>query len=255
MGRLIFTFLLFPLHLFAIANINVIDINEKDGNETKKGFYGEVELAFNSSFGNSLTREYHIETALIYFGVDNFWLLKGSYTYESNYVDDIDDYEEVVNESFWHLRNVRGWSKRTAIEIFGQTQHDQFQSLQLRALAGLGFRFQPFLNGFYIGLSPMFVHEEYTRTYLNAFDTYRLNSYISYKTAVGERGKFQFKSYYQPRFDEYSDYAISSSVQYRHRISTKLSLSIKLLYEYDSSPVDSIETYDFEQKTTLIYEF
>jgi hypothetical protein len=254
MGRLI-PFLLFPLHLFAIVNISVIDVNEKEGNETKRGFYGEVEFAFNSSFGNSQTRDYEFHGSIIHFGEDNFWLLKGSFVYESDYIVQSDEYQEVENKSFWHLRNVRGWTEKTAIEIFAQTQHDQFQSMKLRALGGIGLRFRPFLNGFYIGFSPIYVHEEYTRTYLNSFDTYRFNSYIAYKTAVGEKGRLYFQSYYQPRFEDIEDYSVYTAFQYRHKITDKLSLSLKILYEFDSTPVDNIETYDTEQKLSLIYEF
>jgi hypothetical protein len=249
MGKLI-PFLIFPLHLFAIVNIAVLDFSEES-----EGFSGEVELAFNSSFGNSQEEEYEFQTQLTHFSEKSYWLLKGSFSYRVNYIDNIDDYEETVNKSFWHLRNVRKVSENTAFELFGQTQHNQFNSIQLRALGGAGFRFRLFDSGLYIGLSPMFVHEEYTRTALNSFDTYRLNSYLAYQLKIGERDSFSLQGYYQPRFEDQNDFDAIASGQYRHKITENLFFSIKADYKYDSTPVKAIKKYDFEQKSSLVYRF
>jgi hypothetical protein len=108
----------------------------------------------------------------------------------------------------------------------------------------------------YAGLGAFFEKVAYSRDTPNPDeDNGRLNSYIAYTKSFMAASKVSYIGYYQPRFDESSDFVALHSVELVVPVYGKLNLSLTFTYDYDSRPPAGVEKRDTAYKTALFWEF
>lgn len=239
-----------PIYLYGITPINIVEIGEKE-----RGLYGSLNLAFNSSRGNSEIERYSVSSSINKFNKRDLWLFNANYTFEQSYS------VKTANYSFIHLRNIRKLYNETNSvgctdwEYFGQIENNEFQKLDFRGLLGAGLRFKPFKEyRFFLGVGPVFVRE----TYLDKTDSENMvrgNFYVNIKNSITKRTSISYVAYYQPRVDKLNDFDLTQSFELENGITEHFSLVINLSYDYDSHPIDQVEKYDFGQTTSFKYKF
>jgi len=236
--------LVVPIYLYGITPINIVEVGEK-----KSGYYGNVNLAFSSSQGNSEVERYSISSSVKKFNSTNVWILSGRYKIAQS------NGKRSANSSFFHLRNVLKLFKKSDFEYFGQLETNEFQKLNFRGLLGAGLRFKPLERyRFFIGVDVMFVRETYLGD-INSNNRVRGNIYINVKTDLTENNSISYIAYYQPRVDKLKDFDLIQSFEFENRITKNFTLVLNLSYDYDAYPIEDVKKYDFEQTTSLRYKF
>lgn len=235
-------------YLLAIVSKAPVEIGDK------AGLHANVALSFETKRGNTHKDNYKASIKVSYDDNSSFvtWSeLSGEYG-EVNEVQD-------TNKLYLHLRHIHAITKEDIrSELFGQIEEDRFKLIKNRSLAGMGVRFKIFeifkdARG-YLGLGGFYEKVNYTT--LDAQETnIRLNSYFAYTTVFGDDSELTYSLYYQPKFDDFKDYAQSHKLQLQVHIYQALFLSFQVEYAFDSQPVAGVEDYDVTQTTSFIYKF
>ena len=146
------------------------------------------------------------------------------------------DGEDFDNNGFQHLRynvSVKPW---LTYELFGQVQYNEAVFLKLRALAGTGFRFTLFerdAKGIYFGTLYMYEYDEESVSDKIHRD-HRSSSYLSINTNVGKNAKLLSTTYYQPLFNDFTDYRLSSETSFNIKLFKQLTYKISYTFGFDS---------------------
>ena len=168
--------------------------------------------------------------------------------------------EQDTGKAFGHLRHIHSSGfEHFNFELFAQTQEDEFKLIKNRSLGGAGVRYELFSlfegDKFYFGLGGFYEHVTYTSEVDPNESNGRMNSYLSYLIPFNNKSHLAYTLYYQPKFNDFSDYAKSHAMELRLLVYEKLFLQLNLAYEYDSEPAIGVKTYDFTQTTSLVFEF
>lgn len=162
-----------------------------------------------------------------------------------------------VAKWFLHARYNYAITEAAFGEVFGQLESDRFRSVELRQLVGIGPRFALFQSddgSLYLGTSYML---EYTR--LNSGDEglarkrtlHRWNNYLAVNVRPDERILLSSVGYFQPRFDEFSDYHVLSISSVGFKITNRLQSRLDCTVRYESVHPDDVEGADLELKSAL----
>jgi putative salt-induced outer membrane protein YdiY len=248
---LVVLLLVLSSQLFALVSIKPVDVGEK------AGFSGGVELGLDTKRGNTEKDTYKASAKITYDNNVSYvaWAqVSGEYA-ESSGVED-------TNKKYAHLRFIHKLSKDVfRYEIFGQVQEDKFKALKQRRLGGAGIRAKIFNTPIggegYFGLGAMYEDIRYTDPSIdpNEYNT-RLNTYLAYSLKFMDSSSLAYTLYYQPLFEEMSDYVMTNDLELKLQIYKKLFLKFGLSYDLDSRPPNGVaEKYDLSQSTTFVYEF
>jgi hypothetical protein len=161
--------------------------------------------------------------------------------------------EAKVAKSFAHARynyEVLPW---LFAEVFTQVQQDNFERLRLRTLYGTGPRFALLRSDdveVYYGLSYML---EFERINVapgapDAASTWaqRFNNYLAIGVRIDERVRFTSATYFQPRFDDWSDHRLLSESAFAVALGKRLFNKLSLVVRYDSAPPTTVHPVDVE---------
>lgn len=152
-------------------------------------------------------------------------------------VDDESPAQE--NRGHQHFRYNYILNDTWVLESFVQAQFDEVLRIGFRGLAGGGARLKLIhkekdqLN---LGLSGMFEYEEEKDTTVVHRD-FRLTTYLSYEKEFSEHFTVSLISYYQPRADEFTDYRISSGLNFNLQFNERFGFNISASLVYDAQPV------------------
>ncbi|MBU0719965.1 DUF481 domain-containing protein [bacterium] len=234
--------------LMALITITPVDIGEKPGFSTK----GAVSL--ETKKGNTEKSNYKGSVRLSY--DDNLsyvtWAeFSGEYG-ETNTVKDTNNLYSHVR----HIRKLEDYAFRT--EYFAQLQSDEFKKIEDRALGGAGLRYKlPEIlkdSKAYIGVGGFYEYINYS-----SIDPYenniRVNTYFAYTIKLEAKTSLSYTLYYQPKIDDFYDYACSNKAELKIHVYKKLFLSFNLYYDIDSRPAMGLKTDDYGQLTNFIFEF
>lgn len=169
--------------------------------------------------------------------------------------------EVSVAKWFGHLRHeyrLLGW---LAWEEYAQIESDRFRHVKLRELVGTGPRFtlahtDPFQ--LYYGASYMFEHTNLDTTSLagrGEGGAHRFSNYLSAVLRAHERITLSSVTYYQPRFDEPSDFIVLSVNGADFAITPLLHTRIDAISRYDSITPPDVHSADLELKSSLELRF
>ena len=165
--------------------------------------------------------------------------------------------ESFVNGGFQHLRYNRVVSKKFRWEAFTQSQYNGVQKINWRFLIGAGPRFTLYSTdslSISFGTLPMYEFENPKGDYPNE-STARLSSYLSFKLILSKNANVSSTTYYQPRFDLFSDYRISNESTFAISINEKLSLKVTYNLVYDAFPAIDVPTTIYTLRNAIVYKF
>lgn len=173
------------------------------------------------------------------------------------------DTETRVSKSFIHLRYnyvlIEDWLLG---EIFVQQQHDKFQRLLVRELAGVGPRFvladEEDLR-FAYGTSWMFEYERIAVA-TGAPDepvvlANRWNNYLSAMVRPDDRVRAIATIYVQPRFDHFTDLRVLFEAAVTTEVTKVFGLKVIGTIRYDSQPPTEVKRTDIEVKNAFVVKF
>lgn len=165
--------------------------------------------------------------------------------------------EDFENAAVAHLRynyKIKDW---LTAEAFTQVQFNKLLKVQFRWLLGAGPRLKIIkAKSFrmYFGSLYMFEHEVLSDTgIINR--NHRLSCYLSFTAKFRDNLSLINTTYYQPRFDYFSDFRISSQTDLKIKISRHFAFQVSYLYYLDKFPAFDVpgETHHF--KNSLVFEF
>jgi hypothetical protein len=167
----------------------------------------------------------------------------------------------LVDKSFAHLRynyEILNW---LWAEVFTQIENDNFRRIQDRELVGTGPRFG-LLQGkqvsIYYGTAYML-----ERTRLNAeiagssrsTIAHRWSNYVALGYQAGQRVQLTNTTYYQPRFDDFSDYHLLSVTGLDFKVTPVLHTQISSSVRYESRVPLGVRTTDVDVKNSIVLKF
>lgn len=167
---------------------------------------------------------------------------------------------DLINRGTQHLRYNRKLNETITWEVFGQAQYDAVSEISFRGLVGTGPRFK--LNPsekyrFYIGTLVMYEYEKATNVVADRVqEDIRGSAYVSFSLYPTEKLSIISTSYYQPKFEAFKDYRISSNTSLLFEIYEDLAFKTTFNYFFDAFPVSaSIPKTQYELTNGLLYTF
>ncbi|MBT30365.1 MAG: hypothetical protein CMO01_11960 [Thalassobius sp.] len=164
------------------------------------------------------------------------------------------------NRGYQHIRYNYDINQTVVYEAFTQLQFDQVLRIQRRLLLGTGLRFNLLKDesedDLSVGLTYMYEYEREKDTTAIHRD-HRMSSYISAKKQFNESIALSLISYYQPLFNEFSDYRISLGAGLNFKILNKLAFVIDVNLNYDAKPVvdEDIPDLTYSIRNGLSFKF
>lgn len=238
--------------VLASASFGTLAIDETESLRQRSQLKPEfTSLSFDISgrSGNSDTEQYSLGGYHSRRWGDNFAFVMATREYaESNGVKSADS-------GFLHLRYNRYYSAKQSVEIFAQTNIDDFRSLESRELIGVAVRHEV-SQAQAIGLGLFNEWEEYT--VLDNKENYkqtRVNLYWVISKDLSKTASITNTLYYQPNIADISDWRGFNQLSIRSKLTDKLSMRFGLLLEHDSQPVLDVKPSDISYRAGFSYEF
>lgn len=236
--------------LFALVSIAPVDIG------SKPGMSGNISGSLSSKGGNTQKDDYSLGLRVQY-DQGSDYLVWGTFTYDYGTSNGTKNEDKL----YAHLRYIRALDRGNwSTELFLQTEQDKFKAIQTRSLTGAGLRWR-FFNSEdwgkgYAGLGGLAEKIDYTHPQINADEqNSRVNSYLAYTKSFPNASKLNYIGYFQPKFNQISDYVSFQTLELIVPIYGKLNLSLSAKYAYDSRPPIGIQKKDTAFLTTLLWEF
>ncbi len=244
-------FLFISTSLFALVTITPVDIG------SKPGVSGNVSGSLSSKSGNTEKDDYSLGLRLQFDqGID--YVTWGTFTYDYGKSNGTKNEDKI----YAHVRYIHAIDELQAwtSEFFVQTEQDKFKDINERSLIGAGVRWR-FLNSDeygkgYAGAGALAEKIDYTHPQINPNENNsRLNSYLALTQTFANTSKLSYLGYFQPKFDNTSDYVSLQTLELIVPIYGKLNLSLTAKYGYDSSPPINVKKSDSAYLTSLLWMF
>lgn len=234
---------------YAVVSIAPVEIGDHKGTTTN------IELGLQNRDGNVKKENYNAAIRVTYDNAKDYvtWLeFDGEYG-KSNGVEN-------TNESFLHFRYIHTLTndQKLRYELFSQVESNKFKQINKRTLLGLGVRYN-LMNLMsntkgYFGLA-IFNEDITYENSAPAENNNRFNSYLTYSLQLSKQTKLSWNFYYQPKIDDFSDYAYTTKAELTTELFKNVSLKVSLGANEDSNPVSGVKKSDVSQKTTFIFNF
>lgn len=245
--------LIFFLTSIAYAQVNTEKFRARDD---FRGFTGYTELSGTIKTGNTEETEADLNARLDWKldGMSNFAIFNS----ESKWIDG----RRITSELLFHLRNVIDISPKFKTEIFAQVNYDKKVLINDRELVGAGIRYKvlDFDNAYFsLGTAYMYEHENYdlpeNSVHPRDVQVSRWSNYVSALFDIREGVELSGVVYYQPMFDEFSDYRIFSESNITVALNTFLALTVNFGIRHDSLPPDGIKSTDTNTNFGVMVKF
>lgn len=166
--------------------------------------------------------------------------------------------QNLINNSFIHLRYNRKLNKILRLEFFTQILQNPVTKIDYRILTGAGPRFKLAENKKFRLYAASLVMHEYERE-LNVEKTIhndiRSSSYISFSFQPNENTEMVNTVFYQPLFSYLNDYRILDQFKFSVKAGKKLALNFNVNYLYDNKPVVGVPRINYTVSTGIEYDF
>lgn len=240
-------FLLLSLPLPALA----YETLEPDTITTpEQGGRGNISAAIDGRSGNTDRENYTVGGRLDYRArdTDMFVLTEVSRAKAFN--------QEIEDSSWAHAHYRDEFQHGLAAEAFLDGRKDDFQLLDSRLQLGFGARFtlayEADVQAVYAGVGALHEWEEQ----LNVDEHYwRLNSYVVYKRQLNEQVRGMVNFYYQPSFDDGSDFLVTGETALLVKLATHLDLKVGVRWMHDGDAPMGIDEDDTRYMTALNLHF
>ena len=166
--------------------------------------------------------------------------------------------EKFENSLISHVRYNYRFHPRIAWEAFVQGQYNKINLIEFRGLVGTGPRFKLTTSEkykLYLGTAAMYEYEEVTDGVTPLQRSFRGSSYFSFSLYPSDHVSIISTTYYQPLFNEFSDYRISSQSSLLVGLFTDFSVKLSHTFVYDAFPAVGIPNSQYEFTTGVAYTF
>ncbi len=246
-------FFLFSFSFMLVSQAQLVNI-EKKRKKNYKGLRGAIGLAIDfKDNGNDIFQAKNSLDLQYATGAHTFIFLNDFSMMQVN-----DD--KLVNNGFQHFRynyTLRDSSFLT-FELFSQHQYNSIKLLEQRIIAGLGPRFR-LINMdklvFYFAPLVMYESEKLSDVLNTHTEQIKLDAYVSAHFAINDLLGISHVTYYQPNFEEWSDYRLSSETMLKLKFTKNLSLSFVYGMNYDANPPDAIQNLFYNLQNKISYSF
>lgn len=162
---------------------------------------------------------------------------------------------ESANNRFLHLRYNYYFKSDQSMEVFLQTNVDDFRQLESRDLIGIGYRKEiDRAQAFGIGLFKE--QEAYSvNNQTKRFEQTRMNLYWVYAHEINEYAMLSNTLYYQPNVSGVNDWRAFNQLSVRSKVSENVFLKFDLLIKHDSQPVLNVARTDTSYGAGFEWEF
>jgi hypothetical protein len=165
---------------------------------------------------------------------------------------------KLVSRNAQHFRYNYRFHPKFAFEAFLQSQTDEIAAIRFRGLIGSGIRFKMSKNEkykLYLGSLIMYEHENINSTIEDNNRDWRNSTYFSMSLYPKKNISIVSTTYFQPRFDMFSDFRISSQNTIAFEIFKKLMFTTNFTYQYDEFPVIGVPKEQYRLTNGLLYSF
>ena len=179
------------------------------------------------------------------------WLLLGEYSFLK-----ISD-SRFISNGFGHLRYNRKINDWLRWEVFGQFQNNIITEIDTRFLLGTGPRFKIIKNKFfrlYAASLLMYEREKELIKPSIIHNNLRNSSYVSFTYTPAENIELISTTFFQPLFNNLSDYRILNQAKLKIKATKHFSLSLKWNYLHDRFPAGTAPKTTYTLATGIDYE-
>lgn len=166
--------------------------------------------------------------------------------------------ESFENSGITHVRYNNRFHDRIAWEVFAQGQYNKVNLIDFRGLIGTGPRFK-LTNSekykFYLGVLAMYEYEEVDDGITPIQRDLRGSTYLSFSLYPTDNITIVSTTYYQPAFDDFSDYRISSQSSLVVGLFKNFSLTTTYTFVFDAFPAVGIPNSQYDFSTGFTYSF
>ncbi len=169
----------------------------------------------------------------------------------------VNEQEHFVNSGFQHFRYNYKITDRFVWEAFVQGQYNEPLAIEWRLLSGTGPRYKVIgTDKFRLYLAALYMYEREKNTGVEFIqNNNRLSSYVSFTITPKENYSIVSTTYYQPKFDNFSDRRVSTSIDIKSYLTKKLYLKMNYNMLDDSVPADGVVQTIYELTAGLGLKF
>lgn len=216
------------------------------------GFAGGIALNGNYLDNDKVIYTLGFEPNVQYKTGKNLFLVVGDYKITRS------EKQAFQDAAFLHLRYNYKISDRLRWEAFTQLQDNKIIKLQYRFLAGTGPRFK--IVGkeafrLYLGLTPMYEHEQIDDDQNTINNSVRLSQYVSITIRIGDHAELYTTSYFQPVIDKFRDYRFFNEQKLKIHLVGNLTCNVSGVYTWDSRPPEGAPGRTLQLRTGVQYNF
>lgn len=246
--------LLFLLFLVSITSLQAQILNVETLRKVTdtSGFSGNASLNFalkrNTNDFFTLSNQIHVQYKMN----KHLVLFKNDIAFQKIEGDNFE------NSGIQHLRYNYKIKPIITWEVFGQAQYNKVSKIDFRGLLGTGPRFKVSGNEnyrVYLGTLAMYEYEDVNDGVTGIQRNARGSAYISCSLFPLENISFVSTTYYQPKFNQFSDYRISSQSSLAVDIYKNFSLKLSYTFTYDAFPALEIPNSQYDFTTGVNYSF
>ncbi|MBT8256235.1 MAG: DUF481 domain-containing protein [Bacteroidia bacterium] len=162
------------------------------------------------------------------------------------------------NSGITHVRYNYRFTSRFAWEAFVQGQYNKVNLIDFRGLIGTGPRFKLTTSEkykFYGGAAVMYEYEKVSDGVTPKQKVIRGSSYLSFSLYPSDRVTVVSTTYYQPLFETFGDYRISTQNSLLVGLFKNFSVEISYNFVFDTFPAVGIPKSQYDFSTGLAYTF
>ncbi len=244
------------LGFIACAQINTEMLREE---LDRTGFGNEVSFYMDYNSGNSNSNEIKTSYRGDYKANEFYTFVAGYLKYK--FVEK----DMVSHKGYAHLRFIYDKRDFWRPEAFSQTNFDRAANLDSRYLAGAGIRLN-FIDPIdradsslkaelQIGAGAMWEREVLNYPERPETNLIRSTNYVNLNILFNPIFSVYTATYFQPAFENPSDFRIKNDSELRLKISKLLSMSVVVDYRFDNEPPPDVEKYDLEIETGINLTF
>lgn len=166
--------------------------------------------------------------------------------------------EDLADNGITHLRYNYKFRPKIAWEFFIQRQYNRVALIDLRTLVGTGPRFKLTKSEkykFYLGPLVMYEYERLLDEAGTRNKDIRGSIYLSFSLFPNDNITIVSTTYYQPLFENFSDYRISSQSSLLVKLYKNLALNVSHTFFFDAFPAEGIPTSQYDLSTGITYTF
>jgi len=241
------------------ARAQIVNVQSALSTEAKEGLSGSASATADWRTGNTRLLLLGVSPVARYRAGDNLVIaiLSGNYGKSAD--------TTIAKTAFGHLRYRRKLRDRILGETFIQAMYDEIRLLKLRALFGVGPKFDLVKRKHFLvslGIAYMLEYEQPNSSALETENTtyHRASSYLTGSFELDDHVQVVETVYVQPRIDDPGDIRVLDESQLVTKVTKRVALTTSLVVAYDSSPLTKedgteLDTLDTTMKTSITVEF